>query len=115
MSFTDRLLDLIKEKGITTKKFLLDLDVNKNAMINWTKRGSTPNGEILKRMADYFDVSVDFLLGKTDIKKSATGKDDGLIDVDPRVAEIKQIMSQMSDDEFDRFYAMYRVMFGKRD
>ena len=74
MDFSDRLLNLIKEKGITNKKLLDDLNINKNAIVSWAKRENTPHGETLAKIAEYFDVSVDYLLGKTDIKKGASPK-----------------------------------------
>lgn len=78
MNFIDRLNELIREKGINNKKLLDDLKLGKNSIINWTQRGNVPNGETLKRIADYFNVSIDYLLGKTSMKKSAIETDNGL-------------------------------------
>ena len=68
MLFVDRILNLISEKGITKNKLLRDLDLSKNSFVNWQNRGTVPNAESLSKIADYFGVSTDYLLGKTDIK-----------------------------------------------
>ena len=60
-SFTNKLRQLISEKGITQKKFLSDLNLNINSVGDWQKNGNIPKGETLKKIADYFNVSVDWL------------------------------------------------------
>ena len=69
MSFVEITLTLCKEKGISKNKLLLDLGLNKNSFVNWQTRGSIPNAETLSRIADYFGVTSDYLLGKTDERK----------------------------------------------
>ena len=60
--------NLISEKGITRKKLLEDLQLGKNNIKNWEKNNTIPNKVTLEAISDYFGVSVDYLLGKTDIK-----------------------------------------------
>jgi phage repressor protein C with HTH and peptisase S24 domain len=64
--FTNKLKSLIAEKGITQKKFLSDLELNINALGDWQKYGNIPKGATVKKIADYFNVSVDYLLGQSD-------------------------------------------------
>lgn len=64
MSFVDRVLSLVNEKGITRSKMLHDLDLNKTSFLNWQERGTIPGGDTLLKIADYFGVTVDYLLGK---------------------------------------------------
>lgn len=61
--FYERVILLIEQAGITKNKMLLDLNLNKSSMLNWEKRGNTPDGDILLKIARYFNVSVDYLLG----------------------------------------------------
>jgi len=69
MTFSDRLLELIAGKHITKNKLMTDLNYNKSSVLNWTQRGNIPSGDILQTLADYFNVSVDYLLGGDDNKK----------------------------------------------
>ncbi len=64
MNFIDILLELLKKNGITKNKLLSDLQLGKNSFVNWSSRGTIPSGETLQRIADYFGVTVDYLLGK---------------------------------------------------
>lgn len=67
--FYERLQQLIKEKGITQKQMCEDIQINKNLPKYWKDNNTHPNKTILNSLASYFDVSVDYLLGNTDIKK----------------------------------------------
>lgn len=42
-----------------------EIGVASSTIAKW-KAGTTPNGDTLIQIADYFDVSVDYLLGRTD-------------------------------------------------
>lgn len=114
MNFSERLLFLLKQNKISANKLTVDLSLSKSAVYEWTKRGCAPNITTLNAIADYFDVSTDFLLCHKDTKKSVTDKDDGLIEENPRVAEIKQAVSQMDDEQINRFYEIYRAVFGQQ-
>lgn len=81
MTFPERLSELIKEKRINKNQLQRELNLNKSSILNWTQRGNTPNGETLTLLAAYFSVSVDYLLGTTDIKRAAV-KDSGLSELD---------------------------------
>ena len=65
--FLDRVLQLIKEKGISKNKFLKDINLSKNSIDNWEKRGNIPPGDVIAKIAQYFNVSTDYILGLTDI------------------------------------------------
>ena len=66
MSFVERLDLLIAEKGISRHKFCSKMGIGKNSVASWEIRGNTPDGEVLKKIANYFDVTVDYLLCRTD-------------------------------------------------
>lgn len=62
--FITVLEELIRQKGITSAKMLSDLDMNKSSVLNWKTRGTIPGGDVLIKLADYFAVPVDYLLGR---------------------------------------------------
>lgn len=63
MVFIDIFLKLCESRGVAPSRVALDIGINRSAINKW-KRGSTPNGVTLDRLAEYFNVSVDYLLGK---------------------------------------------------
>lgn len=64
--FIERLNALLKEKGITRKLFLEETGMGKNSFSYWEKAGMTPTNATFKVIADYFNVSVEYLKGETD-------------------------------------------------
>jgi transcriptional regulator with XRE-family HTH domain len=61
--FFDRLKKLCDEKGISTYKACTDIGLNRAAVAKW-KNGSIPGGSTAAKLADYFGVTTDYLLGK---------------------------------------------------
>lgn len=60
----ERIKGLAKQRNITIKRLLADVGLGFNTMSNM--RNSMPKADNLARFADYFDCSVDYLLGRTD-------------------------------------------------
>lgn len=79
MLFGDRLKMLREDKDITQKELGAAVGVSDRVIGYYESNNRFPKDEItLKALGDYFNVSVDYLLGRTDIKtlgvKSATKK-----------------------------------------
>ena len=60
--FFDRYSELCKKVGKTPTGVALELNVSR-ATVNYWKNGNVPKQEILTKIADYFKVTVDYLLG----------------------------------------------------
>ena len=58
----ERIKQLTKKQGKTLNKIEEDLGYGKNVL--YRLKNSNPSTERLQEIADYFDVSVDFLLGR---------------------------------------------------
>ena len=62
-----RLRELREEKGLTQKELAQALGLNsKSTITNYEQNSRDPDYETLIKIAKYFEVSVDFLLGQTD-------------------------------------------------
>ena len=64
-----RLKKLRKEKKISQLKLACDLNMNQNAISRYENLEREADYETLIKFADYFDVSLDYLLGRVDEKK----------------------------------------------
>jgi len=64
--FLERVAALIASQKITRNKLLMDLNLDKSSFFNWERRGTIPSGDVVAKIADYFHVSTDYLLGRTD-------------------------------------------------
>lgn len=61
-----RLKELRKKKGISQLKLAMDLYMNQNSISRYENEEREADYSTLIRFADYFDVSIDYLLGRTD-------------------------------------------------
>ncbi|MCM6841536.1 helix-turn-helix domain-containing protein [Lactococcus lactis] len=61
--FNEQLKTLRKINGLTQKELAEKLKIKQNSYSDWENGKSEPNIEMLVRIADYFDVSLDYLLG----------------------------------------------------
>lgn len=103
--FFSVLEQLLKEKGIPASKMLADCKLGKNQYTYWRKNGNVPGGATLQKIADYFGVSVDYLLGKTEQKEKPVGVPDGLwekISADPQKMQLATWLASLSDTDFER-------------
>lgn len=55
---------LCKERHITINAFLEDCNIRKSLIYDMEKRDKTPSPDILERIANYFNCSVDYLIGR---------------------------------------------------
>jgi transcriptional regulator with XRE-family HTH domain len=62
--FFDVFQALCIKKGVSCKKAAEDIGLSNSITTKWKKTGATPGGDTLNRIAIYFGVSIDFLLGK---------------------------------------------------
>lgn len=60
MTLLDRVRELCKEKNISQRKLEKDISISNGASSKWAK--STPSGEVLQKLSNYFGVTVDYLI-----------------------------------------------------
>lgn len=61
-NFADRFKQIRKENDITQAKLADALNVSQNAVFNWETGKREPSLNMLKKISEYFDVSLDYLL-----------------------------------------------------
>lgn len=64
MGFGENLLRIRKERGIRQMALARELGVTQQMISGYEKGLSVPKLEILVRMADYFDISLDKIVGR---------------------------------------------------
>ena len=64
--FADRLKELREEAGLSQKAMAKKLDISSGAYCYYETNVNEPSIVVLKKIADYFDVTADYLLGRTD-------------------------------------------------
>ncbi len=64
--FSERLVALRKEKGISQYEFAKIMSISRSTISGYESEGKEPTYTTLRRFAEYFGVSADYLLGLSD-------------------------------------------------
>ncbi len=76
-TFSERIVELRTEKGLSQKAAAVDLGVSQALLSHYEKGIREFNLDFLCRIADYYGVTTDYILGRTD---SRTGLDSTVLD-----------------------------------
>ncbi len=71
MNFGERLKLLREDKDLKQEDIAKIMNVDRSTVGKWESSPSKPDYEKLIKLADYFNVSVDYLLGRTNIKEKS--------------------------------------------
>ncbi|MGM0256098.1 hypothetical protein IGK67_000776 [Enterococcus sp. AZ093] len=116
MTLYERVYELSKKQGISVFDLADRLDLSRNSIYSWKK--SSPKAETLQKVADYFDVSVDYLLGRTDTP-SPVGNDHKLnrddltlkdADEEDLLAAFRLESEDMTEEEKKKFNSSLKGM-----
>lgn len=104
---------LCVQRGISPNGVCKDLGFSNATATHW-KQGAKPNNNTVKRIADYFGVSVDYLLGReASIKKEPAASDelsvknvkfigrDGVVKYKKLTPEMISMLEQLPDSDED--------------
>ncbi len=76
MNFGERLAGLLREQHLTQCKVARDLNIANSTLNGYIKGPRQPDYATLVRIAVYFDVSVDYLLGRSNVRKGPEQMED---------------------------------------
>lgn len=80
MSFGSTLIELRMERGIYQKELATHLKVSIGTISNYEKDRHIPDLNTLCKLADYFDVPIDYLLGRTRFRYNLEALSDSFTD-----------------------------------
>ncbi|KRL01430.1 helix-turn-helix domain-containing protein [Liquorilactobacillus capillatus] len=63
MTAVDRIKKLAKDQKMSVYELEEELGFGRNTIYQWTKR--TPSAERVRKVADYFGVSIDYIMGRS--------------------------------------------------
>ena len=64
--FSERLKELRKSKNLSQKELAEIFNTTNSSICDWECGRTEPTLNTIRQIADYFDVSCDYLLGKSD-------------------------------------------------
>ncbi|MGG3773061.1 helix-turn-helix domain-containing protein [Heyndrickxia faecalis] len=84
--FGKRLSALRKQKGLSQYELADRLGYSRGQIANYEQGKREPDYETLRKIADFFDVTTDYLLGRTDIR-TLNEEDDSLAEINKLIKE----------------------------
>jgi len=93
MSFSQRLKKLRKEKGYTQQELANKLNKSKSTISSYESGRRNPDINVIRDIANFFNVSADYLIGKSKIRTS-NGKIKQAIEDNPELLDFWEQVSK---------------------
>lgn len=103
MSLLDRIKLLASTHQLSLAELERKLDFSNGSLRKWAS--STPSGDKIEKVADYFDVSTDYLFGRTDNQRIASDEKSDKLDTAETqlVAAFRNQTHNMTEEDKIRF------------
>ena len=108
-NFSERLVSLRKKKGLSQVALAERIGISGQVVSQYERGVTRPDLEILTRIADFFNVSSDYLLGKTNVTVRLVNEDE--LNVLDRMSEENGLRHYINDDTL----AMAQELHDNRD
>jgi len=92
--FIERLKQLREAKNLTQLRLAMELNVSQETISGYEIGKAVPPAEMLVKLADTLDTSVDYILGRTDIKSTLRASE-----LSEQEAEILTILRKQPEDK----------------
>lgn len=96
MALSDNLKKIREEYKLTKKELCEKTGISERAYLTYEFGEREPKVSVIEKLADFYGVSTDYLLGRTTVKQTATEE--------PNIMEILGINKKVDDDEFMQLY-----------
>jgi transcriptional regulator with XRE-family HTH domain len=108
---------LRKSIGITQKELAEQLNISPSTIAMYESGRRDPDTETLQKIANFFDVSVDYLLGLDIKKKRSTEAQDfeqNVKKLDENVGIVFNDLAGLDDEDFEQFKQIYEFLKSKK-
>lgn len=97
MALHDNLKKIREERKLTKKELCEKTRISERAYLTYEFGEREPKVSVIEKLADFYGVSTDYLLGRTTVKQMATEQ--------PDLFEVLGLEKSFDDDEFMRIYS----------
>lgn len=100
MGFSERFKELREKKGLSQEELAKRLDIPRASVANYEVEDRLPRQKRLNEIADFFGVSVDYLLGRSQTTELTTAEEKFIkaLNEKPSLEEIKKIIPNITVD-----------------
>ena len=115
MDTLDKISEILKERKISQSELCSFLGVKKNAYTNWKSGHTASYKKYLPQIAEFLDVSVDYLLGRTDTPGKTAASVDAPNPNQEKLADLYNVLGGFDDDQLQLMldYAKFLDKSGK--
>ena len=99
--FYDIFERLCREKGVKPGRAADEIGISRATVTNWKKNGYSPRETVMRKVADYYDVSVDSLLNTPETQKAPTLNKKDERDIARRLEETLNLLESSDALMFD--------------
>jgi len=99
MSINERFFELLKEKGITQKKFCESTGIPQQTVSAWKNRNTDPPATSISTIADFFGVTIGYILTGEEPKYLPTGVEKKSEDLNMSQKQLLTYFNELSEVE----------------
>jgi len=104
MTSADIILSLIKERKLSAARVSRDTDISEVLFSQWKSGKQQPSPRYLAILANYFNVSIDYLLGKESASESPSIQD-------PQITILSRAARNMTAEQKDKLVEMAKLLY----
>lgn len=101
--FSVRIKELRENAGLSMDQLALKLGITKSRINMWENNGTVPRMNVLVKLAQFFDVSTDFLLGNDST--------DNISVENPRLSSLQRNLGKLSESDLEKAEGMLKAVF----
>ena len=109
VAFADRLKDERTQKGLTQSELARTLFLGQTSVSKYERGKQIPEMPTLQKIADFFGISIDYLLGKTDIKKYVQNDQRSNSIADDKLIEKMKNLDEESKKELEKYMDLLKL------
>lgn len=101
--FSKRIKDLREAKRLSMDQLAKELNITKSRVNMWENNGTIPRGDLLIQLAQYFNVSTDYLLGNDDMS--------GVSKTNIKLNSLQRNLGKLNERELEQAEGMLKAVF----
>ena len=101
--FSTRVKELRLKAGLSMDQLARELGITKSRISMWENNGTVPRMNILIDLANYFNVTTDYLLGNDDINNVSQSN--------PRLNSLQRNLGKLNEADLEKAEGMLKAVF----
>lgn len=101
--FSTRVKELREKSQMSMEQLARELGVTKSRVNMWENNGTLPRSEVLIKLANYFKVSIDYLLGNDDMTEVSK--------INMKLNALQRNLGKLNEEDLTKAEGMLKAVF----